>query len=737
MARSDDYQTNDTGHLSPYDIILNDEIGLSFHGDTPVKGHFGPGEIGQKNTPGEYPIIFNDYSNGMGMAYSGVPNTYAFAINGYTRTQRKFMPGGLLTEIDLSGLGFDLNCEIRAAINWDASGNNQAAYVGIGHHIVKVDGNDLDLITGLPNLTDEYDVGEECQIDEALVYNNFPFFTTDSTFDQWQYLTGWNGAKWTTANANGTAIGNGFQLNVGADDYTLYSAPVYLEKLGKYFQEVDGTGGNRIVGNDTPFTFIQTQSLSFDTIVGDQTAYSSSIQVGDSTYAITGIFEDNRMFVVTKGDGTYGIETSGVYTPLYTPGWRENPSLFNGISGIMFDGKFFVGTYQGVEMIDLKNRQRIDIPKLVSPSYFLSNETPIFGIPTAMTTDNGWAVTSLWNSIDSHLCYFRPTEDTSAEKSPAPVIWHGSECTIRNERITMLLKTNLMGRPMMLIGTYFDDSASDTPVPVCKMYWLSLPKEGDPYMDYFHGEGHEFTTECRLYLPFQDADDPNAKKFVRRYDTQADGLTFPILDSGTGDVLEDIAAGELDFYANADSGSRIFFETVGPSEPASEWQYQGIVSTSPKATMIPTTSATSGSQIGVLIVGRLLNQSDDLTPVYSPFAVRSIKVRADLSIEQLEMKTYTVSLGHLGSTRKGRDHGDMNSKFALLAALQDDDAVYIIDEHGDRALVKVEPGMEYYLKREDHRSPYTYIIEFSVTYIGRQFIYDVGHTFDSVYAWGA
>jgi hypothetical protein len=399
---------------------------------------------------------------------------------------------------------------------------------------------------------------------------------------------------------------------------------------------------------------------------------------------------------------------------------------------LMFDGKFFAGTYQGVEMVDINSRQRIDIPKLVSPSYFLANETPIFGIPTAMTMDNGWGVASIWNGTDSHLCYFRPTEDTSAEKTPAPVIWHGSECTIQNERTTMLLKTNITGVPRMLIGTYDDENE------VCKLYWLSLPQEGDPYSDFLQGKGHEFTTECRLYLPFQDADDPNAKKFVRRYDIQADGLTFPVLDGITGDILETTAAGELDFYANADAGSRIFFEAVHPSSVASEWQYQGIASTSPKATMIPTTSATSGSQIGVCIVGRLLNQGDDDNPVYSPFAIRSIKVRADLSIEQLEMKTYTVSLGHLGATNKGgRDHNSMASKFALLASLQDADAVYIIDEQGDRALIKVEPGMQYYLKTEDHRQPYTYVVEFDVTYIGRQFIYDIGHQFDSVYAWGS
>lgn len=719
MARSTDYITNDIGFKSPYDIIIND-IGLNFFGDTPVKGRFGPGELDKSNATGEYPIIFNDFSNGMGMAYSGVKNTYAYSINGYARTRRKFMPGGKLTEIDLTDIvadGVDNTAEIRCGLEWGGD-----IYIGIGHHIVKI-------ASGYLAPTVEYNVGANCQIDSALVYNNIPLFSTDQSFDNWQYLTGHDGVAWKTANADGTDLTN-YTVRTGAGNYDTFPRPVYLEKMKKFFQEVDGVGGNRIVGNDSFFTTIQTQSSNIDEVIGDESVYSSAIQIGDSTYPITGIYESNRMFIVTKVDGVYGVETGGVYTPNYTPTWREAPSYENGKVGIFFQGRFFAGMSDGVEMININDKQRIDIPERVSPGHYLANETPIFGIPTAMVADSGWVACSLWNGADSHLCYFMP-RDRVSEDNPMPVVWHGSECTIPGEKITFMMKTQLTNadgsalQARMLIGTY------DYTNSRCHLYLLSLPTSGDPYTDYLNGDEHEFATECRLYLPFQDAEDPNAKKFVRRYDTQADGLTFP---DANGDI---VSAGELDFYANADAGSRIFFETVEPSDAASEWQYQGVVTTSPKASMIPTSAATSGSQIGILIVGRLVNQGSVAVPIYSPFAIRSVKIRADIIVDQIEIKTYTVGLGHLGSTITGRDHGDMDQKYAFLIALQDQDAVYMIDEHGDRVLVKVEPGMQYYLKREESRSPYTYIVEFEVSYIGRQFIYDVGHAFDSVYAWGS
>jgi hypothetical protein len=148
------------------------------------------------------------------------------------------------------------------------------------------------------------------------------------------------------------------------------------------------------------------------------------------------------------------------------------------------------------------------------------------------------------------------------------------------------------------------------------LYTLSLPTEGDPYTDYLNGDGHEFTETCKLYLPFQDGGDPNAKKVIRRFDIQADGLSFPIIDTvedseTEGEVTSTVSAAELTFYANADAGSRIFFEDFEPSRVASEWVLQGTIGASPKATMIPSVDTTSGSQIGIVVVGTCLNQNTD------------------------------------------------------------------------------------------------------------------------------
>jgi hypothetical protein len=44
--------------------------------------------------------------------------------------------------------------------------------------------------------------------------------------------------------------------------------------------------------------------------------------------------------------------------------------------------------------------------------------------------------------------------------------------------------------------------------------------------------------------------------------------------------------------------------------------------------------------------------------------------------------------------------------------------------------------MVYELIPEREGQPATYIAKFTVTLLGRQFIYDAGHNFDSVYSWG-
>ena len=713
--RTADYITNDSGFISPYDIIIND-IGLNLFGDTPIQGKFGPGFTTAQGGPGETGLIFNDYSNGMGMGYSGVPNTYAFTINGYTRTPRKFMPGGKLTEISLAALAWnaaELGGEIRpnAAFEW-----NGDLYFGAGRHIIK-------LVAGTGAPVDVYDMGLDTQIDSGLLYNGIPLFSCDNTFDNVPYLTGYDASlsAWKTAyDSDGAAPGI-------SDNEVGFPNPVYLQKMVSIFQEIDGVGGNRIFGNNTAFTYVQTQATTVNAIIGDSTTYSTNINCGDTSYVIKNIVSSNRIPFILKTDGVYGIESSGIYCPNYTPNWKDNTSAYNGVSAKFFAGKIFAATSQGLEMVDVSNRQRIDIPTLVSPSYYYANETPIYGIPTAMTVDNGWLVVAIWNGTDSHICYTRPRETTLAT-TQNPMIWHGSECTIENERITMLFKSSASGRPMMYIGTHNGTRM--------KFYKLSLPTEGDPYTDYFQSEGHEFSTTCSLYLPFQDGDDPNAKKVIRRFDVQADGLSIPILDV-EGNVSETISAGRLDFFANADSGSRLFFEGLDPNDNQSEWVYEGAVSSSPKGSMVPATGTASGSQIGILIQGELLNQGTESVPVYSPFAIRSVKIRTDIVVDQLEERTYNVHLGTMKATKTGFDHEDVSTKFNALTALQNQDAVYMITELKERLLVKVEPGLTYKYIQERDQAGYSIVLGLRVTFLGQQFIWDIGHTFDGVYAWGS
>ncbi len=698
-------------------------------GKTPIRGKFGPGKTTSKDGEGETALLFNDFSNGMGMAYSGIPNTYAFAENGYLRTPRKFMHAGRRREVSLDGMGFteaELAGEITCAIEWFGD-----LYIGAGRHIVKFAG-----ATGAA--IDSYDVGLDCQIDSALVYNRIPIFSTNQNdYDNWQYLTAYDivAGGWKTANETG-------QPSRGSANEVDYTNPVYLQKMAKVFQEVGGIGGNRIVGNDTLYTYTQTSSIDVDDIIGDTTTYGPSLECGDSTYAITGIYDTNRIFFITKADGVYGIEYSGIYCPNYVPDLRDNTSLLNGVSGKFFAGKLFVGTPQGVLMVDVANKQRADVPTYVSPSFYFANETPIFGLPTYMETDNGWLVSAIYNGENSYICYARPRENTLAT-SPNPMIWHGSECTIPGERVTMLFKTSLTGRPILWIGTH-DGTRM-------RLYTLSLPVEGDPYSDYLFNnemgtEGHEFSITSKLYLPFQDADDPNAKKVIRRFDTQADGLSLPIIaqvpDEGAGilagDIIGTTAAAEIDFYANADSGSRIFFETVGPDDDLSEWVFQGVVADSPKATMIPALATTAGSQIGILLSSELINQeaNEALPAVYSPFSVRSIKIRTDVIVEQMQSTTYSIVLGEFQGTKSGRDPNDTQTKFIALAALQDANAVYMINEWKERVLVKIDPGITFTYVNERPGQAYTVTADVTITLLGRQFYYDVSHPFDSVYSWG-
>lgn len=720
MARTDQYKTNISGTISPYHIIINDDIGLDIYHQSPIIGKFGPAEQNQNNNIREKSVIIDNLVNGMGMSHRDIPNTYAFAINGYARSPRKFMPGGQLTEISLAGLGWttdQLSGEIRCANEWGGD-----IYVGAGQFILK-------FTAGLGNPSQDYNMGNNNQIDSAITYNNIPLFSTDQTFSTWQYLTAYDTGlgHWKTAHKTGDPASS-------ADHPVNYTHPVYLEKMKTVFQEVDGIGGNRLIGNDSLLTYTQVQTTNIDTMIGDTTAYGASLACGDTSYRIQNIFETAHIFAIGKADGVYGIESSGIYCPNYVPDMKKNPSLLNNLWGEYFAGKLFVGTYQGLLMVDIASQERQDVPLYVSPSYYYSNETPIFGVPTAGCPDNGWLAVWLWNGTDSHLCYLRPKEDTAASQTPNPVIWHGSECTIENMRVTLAFKTSISGAPRMLIGGH-DGTRMH-------LYWLSLPVEGDPYTDFLSGGSHTFSPTCKLYIPFQDWDDANAKKIVRRYDLKTEGLSIPLLDSDTGEQTGTENRGVLTIFANSDSGSRIFFENVEPTAPNSEWKIQGIASDSiqGKTTLIPSSGGAEGDEIGILLIGDLTDLSDNpgiTSSIYKPFVIKSIKIRAEVLIEQLEEKTYKVILGYLSSTTSGgRDFEQIQTKLNKLISLQDSGPVNFLDELGTISVAKLEPGLTYELIPERAGQPWTYVVTFTMAFIGRPFFYDIGENFDGIYIWG-
>jgi hypothetical protein len=714
-----DYITNTEGTRSTYQIILNDSIGLDLYNKHPIKGRFGPAEEGQTLSTREKAIVLDNFVNGMGMAYREIENTYAFGINLYARTPRKVMPGGRLTEIDLTGFGWtadQLSQEIRCMLEW---GGN--LYLGAGQFI-------LQFTAGTSPPTVVYNMGDDCQIDSALVYNNIPLFSTDRSFSNWQYLTGYDigAGAWKTAHKTGDPPST-------ATNPVNFTNPVYLQKMISIFQEIDGIGGNRIFGNDSNLTYTYTQSTAFNTIIGDSTAYATSLAVGDSSYKIQNIIGTNHLPIIVKVDGVYGIESSGIYCPNYTESWRKSVSLLNGLFADFFNGHVLAGTFEGLEQIDISSQQRIDIPIKVSPSYYFANETPIYGVPVAGCQDNGWEAVWLWNGTDSHLCYTRPRENTNAT-TPNPMVWHGSECTIENQRVTMAFKTNILGYPIMFVGAH-DGTAMH-------LYTLSLPVEGDPYTDFLNGGSHQFAESCKLYVPIQDWSDANAKKIVRRYDLQAEGLAVPELDPITGEEVAIESRGQITVYANADGGSRLFFKDVEPSAPDSEWSLQGIASdnVTGRVTLIPTSVATTGYEIGVLLHGELVDLSanpgvDD--PIYKPFALRSLKIRSEVLVEQLEERTYTVLLGYLRSSGYGgRDVGDFRTKMLQLSALQNAGPINFVDEGGVKSIVKLEPGITYDIVPERQGQPWSYILTFSVTFLGSPFFYDIDEAFDSIYAWG-
>jgi hypothetical protein len=360
-------------------------------------------------------------------------------------------------------------------------------------------------------------------------------------------------------------------------------------------------------------------------------------------------------------------------------------------------------------MVKVAQGTRDDISGWAGVGVGAPNETPIHGAGTSLTTDNGWLVQSLWSGTASYVMYGME-RTVLGIPGPGPMVWHGAEVYLPGEEITHMTTNALQGTPRLWIATIVrvtgGSGLGKTVVGDINLYYCTIPDTAAPVQDWATSGAHRFATSSSLYLPAEHWGDPAAKKFLKRYDLQADNL-------GTGRTIQVLAH----------------------AEQSSTFVDQGTAGGSPLATFYPPDDYLQARRafFKLVLTGTTTN----------PPILRALKVRANVKLELSEAREYTVFLGGKESRSGAADRRNPDTLHDFLVSLQDSSPIPMQNHRGNEIKVIFEQGLEYSVINEPADGRTQEVCTFVVTVITR--ITETGlavdtpdspFRYDQDYTWG-
>lgn len=425
--------------------------------------------------------------------------------------------------------------------------------------------------------------------------------------------------------------------------------------LAVVYWVVAGVGAYRLVGS-VPGTHELKVFPSDPTAPGDpmnDDDWSAAYPVGEPSSDIRGLVASADHVYVIKPEGVHDLDGRG-YAPNLTPYWRQMASaaLAQMVGKGLVHGQYVYANHlRGLDRVRLGSGPERDRPEWCHPGLGTPNETPIFGTVQSMCPDGEALLVSISNGVDSYICWGRSRDQAGVQSGPGAVLWHMALAKLPGVFITHMKVYEMQGLPYLLMGGLL---SSDAATP--KLYRMALlraanPGQGILYPTYGY-PAFSYATEASITLPVDDWGDATAVKTLRRFDVQADNL-------GPATV-ELFAAAEGSAFAS-----------------------QGLMTTSPRETLIPGDTQTTGYQIGTRV--------DLAGTAAAPALLRALKARAGVSVDASEQRVYRLRLGQMteGYTR-ARDRRDPEVLFAQLWPLQSGGAVPFRDHRGRDLTVKVE-----------------------------------------------
>ena len=433
------------------------------------------------------------------------------------------------------------------------------------------------------------------------------------------------------------------------------SATVQRDWLAVVYWVVQGVGASRLVGG-LPGTNALKVFPSDPSAPGDPMTdadWSAAYPIGDSGTDIRRLVASADHVYAIKPEGVYDLDGRG-YAPNLTPYWRQQTSDAMAVAAgpSMVHGQYVYAAHlRGLDRLRLGSGPDRDKPEWCHPGLGTPNESPIYGTVTALCPDGEGFYAAVFNHQDTYICWGISRDQNGVDAGPGPVLWHMALAHLPGCAITHLRVYEVAGLPYLIMGGIQYPGGTQAVLSRMAVLRAANPAQGMLYPTYGY-PAFPYAETATLVLPVDDWGDATAVKTLRRFDIQADHL----------------GPATLELYAAAEGGA---------------FASQGIMTTSPRETLVPGETQTAGYQIGTRV---------DLTgTTTAPALLRALKARAGVSVDASEQRVYKLRLGQMTEgLNRGRDRRDPEVLFAQLWPLQSGGAVPFRDHRGRDLTVKVE-----------------------------------------------
>jgi hypothetical protein len=369
----------------------------------------------------------------------------------------------------------------------------------------------------------------------------------------------------------------------------------------------------------------------------------------------------DHVYIATQG-GLKDLDSSGL-APNLTPEAEAQVFATNGLATLAADGWIYYGLGYGFKRVRVTNsNEYAQIQDVTPPGNALPNETPVTGLPLAVTRYGNWIILAQWDSgaqaggttyiswgRDSLGGYGQYTEKAFAAREIGPMVWNCSPIVLDGLKVTRMWVSGLVTQnPRLWMGVV--DSGGNR-----SLRWAPLALS-TPYQDLRNARPYRFAVTFDLYDSAEDFGDDLMPKIIPDIAAEAENL-------GVGTSLAVSAA--VDGNSNYDP--------------------IGTLNASPRAVLTPATQI-KANRIQLKYTGTGTN--------VAPPVLRKRSLRAFGRPDLREVRTYQLVLGtairHQGGNVAGTN--TLQQKGAL-AGLQTGSIITVRDEDGQTLKALVAGGI--------------------------------------------